>query len=172
MSGFDAQALVKRLASMAEILPMLVEGLSDDEAKWKPAPDQWSVLEVFCHLADEEEEDFRPRLERTLSDPLAEWPPLDLENVAQRRGYNDRDLARTVEKFSVERRASVNWLRSLSSPDWNLAHAHPKIGAIRAGDLLASWAAHDAIHLRQIAKRLHGLAVRDGGEFKTAYAEG
>jgi hypothetical protein len=41
---------------------------------------------------------------------------------------------------------------------------------MRAGDLLASWAAHDARHLEQIAKRLHGLAARDGTPYSVAYA--
>jgi hypothetical protein len=36
--------------------------------------------------------------------------------------------------------------------------------------LLASWAAHDALHLRQIARRLHGLAARDAGPYGVAYA--
>ena len=37
-------------------------------------------------------------------------------------------------------------------------------------DLLTSWAAHDALHLRQIAKRLFQLAERDGGEYNSRYA--
>ncbi|NUP91044.1 MAG: DinB family protein, partial [Candidatus Sumerlaeia bacterium] len=49
-------------------------------------------------------------------------------------------------------------------------HRHPKAGPLRAGDLLAAWAAHDALHLRQIAKRLLDLARRDAGGFKTDYA--
>ena len=46
----------------------------------------------------------------------------------------------------------------------------PKIGPIRAGDLLASWAAHDMLHLRQIAKRKFELIQQAGGEFTTDYA--
>jgi hypothetical protein len=47
---------------------------------------------------------------------------------------------------------------------------HPKVGATAAGDVMASWAAHDALHLRQIAKRLWELAGRDGAPFRTGYA--
>lgn len=162
-------ALVDRLERFAGVLPAVTSCLTDADARWKPAPEHWSVLEVCRHLLDEEREDFRVRLESTLRDPGAKWPPLELENIAERRKYNEADLAETVAAWVTERRKSVAWLRSLVSPDWTAAYQHPR-GPIRAGDLLASWAAHDALHLRQIAKRLHELAGRDGGEFKTGYA--
>ena len=66
--------------------------------------------------------------------------------------------------------ASVRWLRSLRQPDFTKAYHPPQWGPIRAGDIMVSWAAHDALHLRQIAKRMFQLAQRDGGEYKTDYA--
>jgi hypothetical protein len=35
---------------------------------------------------------------------------------------------------------------------------------------MVSWAAHDMLHLRQIAKRLFQIAQRDGDGFSTDYA--
>jgi hypothetical protein len=35
---------------------------------------------------------------------------------------------------------------------------------------MASWAAHDALHLRQIAKRLYELTARDAGRYSAGYA--
>ncbi|MBN1475664.1 DinB family protein [Candidatus Sumerlaeota bacterium] len=171
MSTINAEQLIERLENMAGALPAFLRGLCDDEVTWKPNPGEWSILEVCCHLADEENEDFRPRLQSTLTDPSAEWPPLDLEGVAERRGYNSRDLIQVLDHFATARRANALWLRSLESPDWERAHTHPKLGAIRAGDLLAAWAAHDAIHIRQISKRLLGLALRDSGMFSATYAQ-
>lgn len=165
----NAGALIGRLERFAGVLPAVVSAVTESEARWKPAKEHWSVLEVCRHLLDEEREDFRPRLESTLRDPAAAWAKLELEGIAERRKYNEADLKETVAAWVEERRRSVAWLRSLTKPDWSVAYQHPR-GPICAGDLLASWAAHDALHLRQIAKRLHELAGRDGGEFKTAYA--
>ena len=147
---------------MADALPALVGALADADVRWKPAPEHWSILEIVCHMADEETEDFRARVESTLRDPAAAWPPLDLKDVAARRGYNARDPRAEVARFAAARRESVAWLRSLRTPDWSRTHIHPSAGALSAGDLLASWAAHDALHLRQIARRLPGLAGREG----------
>jgi len=171
MARINRNLLVGRLEKMGEMFPALVEGLSEEEVRWKPSPEEWSILEVCCHLLDEEREEFRPRLERTLRNPEEPWPPLDLRDVAQRRGYNQREPGAVLEEFSNLRRASIAWLRGLISPDWSRSHQAPGIGTLRAGDLIAAWAAHDACHLRQIAKRLQGLAARDAGEFHTAYAE-
>jgi hypothetical protein len=162
--------IVERLERFPRALEAAVAIVTPDDARWKPAPVHWSILEICCHLLDEEREDFRVRLESTLRDPDAAWPPLALDQVAEKRGYNQRDLIATVQDFADERRKSVAWLGSLSNPDWSKARIHPKIGPIHAGALLASWAAHDALHMRQIAKRLHGLAGRDGGPYSTRYA--
>ena len=72
--------------------------------------------------------------------------------------------------FRAERKTSVAWLRGLSAPKWDNAHVHPKAGPIRAGDLFASWAAHDVRHLAQIARLLHGGLARVATPYSLAYA--
>lgn len=166
----DHRAIVHRLSFFPGAVIAITSNVADADARWKPGPEHWSILEICCHLLDEEREDFRVRLRSTLASPASQWPPLDLENVAAKRSYNTRDLAQTVSEFAIERRASVAWLESLPEQNWAAAHHHPRFGPITAGDLLASWAAHDALHLRQIAKRLHNLATRDAGEYKVVYA--
>ncbi len=163
-------AIIDRLEHFPAALAPLLQNLPDPDARWKPAPEHWSILEICCHLLDEEKEDFRPRLRSTLEDPTRPWPPLELENIAQRRQYNNRQLQPTLSQWLAERADSLRWLRSLANPDFSRAYHHPKVGPITAGDLLASWAAHDALHLRQLAKRLHNLAARDGAPHKIAYA--
>lgn len=181
-----------RLEANARAIGALVESLSADQARWKPSDAEWSVVEVVSHLADEEVEDFRRRLEHTLERPDAEWPPIDPEGWAVERGYAGRDPQESLDRFLQERRRSVGWLRGLTSrgpnvpdpagrerpsgsdappaPDWDRAHDHPRLGAIRAGDLLAAWLAHDLIHIRQITRLRHGLLVRDARPYDTAYA--
>ncbi len=166
----NALALIDRMEGFAPSLSSAVACVSDEDARWKPPSGNWSVLEIVCHLGDEEVDDFRARLRSTLEEPAREWPAIDPERWARERRYNEKDLGAAVRRFVTERSASIEWLRSLKSPDWNRAHVHPKFGPMPAGMLLASWAAHDALHLRQIAKRLWELAGRDAGEFKTDYA--
>lgn len=168
----DARALIARLEPTPHALEALLAELPEADARWKPPSGAWSILEIVNHLADEEHEDFRARLERTLRDAAEQWPSIDPEGSVRERRHNEKDLRPSVERFARERRETMRWLRSIEIDeiDWSVAHRHPKFGPISAGDLLASWAAHDALHLRQIAKRLFELAQRDGAPHKTAYA--
>ena len=105
-----------------------------------------------------------------LRDPAAQWPGIDPEGWARERKYNERGLGESVERFLKERRASLAWLKGIGEADWARAHAHPALGSLRAGDLMGSWAAHDWLHLRQIAKRRYELAARDAEGFGVGYA--
>lgn len=150
----DRARVVHRLTADARVFRGLVAGVSEEQARWKPTPEEWSLLEVVCHLADEERDDFRRRLDLTLHHPGSDWPPIDPEGWARTRGYNERDPAVALEDLLSERDRSIRWLKDLEAPDWTASHEHPKIGFLTAGDLLTSWVAHDLIHIRQMT-RLH-----------------
>jgi uncharacterized damage-inducible protein DinB len=166
----NADALISRLAPLPDVLDALLAELPDADWRWRPAEGGWSLLEVVNHLVDEEAEDFRARVRVVLEDPSQPWPPLDPEAIVTSRRYQERDPKESLRRFRDERAASLAWLRGLVAPDWTRTKAHPRVGSLAAGELLASWAAHDARHLQQIAKRLHGLAARDGAPYSVAYA--
>lgn len=144
---------IGRLSDNASVIENLARNVSGGQAGWKPSPDEWSILEVLNHLCDEEREDFRTRVDFLLHRPNERLPPIDPPNWPIERKYNERKLDECVEKFLAERRESVEWLRGLQGPRWKNGYEHPR-GVIRAGDILASWVAHDFLHIRQLA-RLH-----------------
>lgn len=53
----DLDHLVSQMAEDAQRIRVLVDGISDRQAHWKPDPASWSILEVASHLLDEEKED-------------------------------------------------------------------------------------------------------------------
>ena len=162
--------LTHQLETSGRILAAFFTDAEDDEVRWKPAPERWSMLEVLCHLRDEEKDDFRRRLSLTLEDPTRDWPPIDPEGWARERRYNERDLAESLAGFERERSASLAWLRSLDEPSWDRDHEHPALGVLRAGDLLASWAAHDVLHIRQITNLRIAYLKLQAAPYSTRYA--
>lgn len=150
----DIAPYIRRLRANVTVFQGLVGGVTRQQARWKPTPDQWSILEVVAHLADEEVLDFRTRLDLTLHRPEEAWRPIDPPRWAVDRRYNEGILEDTFQRFTNERARSVAWLEGLGGADWDRRHAHPRLGDIRAGDLLTSWVGHDLIHIRQI-NRLH-----------------
>jgi len=139
------------MADDAARIRALVEGVSEEQARWRPDPASWSVLEVVNHLWDEERLDFRVRLEITLHRPDEAWPPIDPGGWVTERAYNERELGPSLDGFLSEREASLAWLRGLEDPDWEASYEAP-FGPIRAGDLMAAWVAHDLLHMRQLVE--------------------
>jgi hypothetical protein len=162
--------LIASLHVFPSVLQPLVANLSHEQARWNPPTGAWSVLEIVSHLADEEVEDFRTRVRLTLDDPTQTWPGIDPEGWAVQRRYNEGNLKDVMTRFLRERQKSLRWLDQLEDPNWDLAYAHPKIGPIRAGDVMTSWAAHDLLHLRQITKRRFELIQAAGEPYTTLYA--
>ncbi len=142
----DLNYVIERLAANAGIFEGLTKDINTDLAIWKPAADKWSILEVVNHLYDEEREDFRRRLELVLKDPALVWPPIAPQEWVTTRAYSERDLDESLDNFLSERQKSLAWLRSLRSPNLESRHER-EAGSLRAGDLLASWLAHDFLHI-------------------------
>ena len=164
----NLQALVASLAAGPEILRALTAGLTSEQTLWRPGPGKWSILEVVCHLADEEREDFRARLDLTLHNPGAAWPSIDPEGWVKSRNYQQREFAGALENLMQERGKSLVWLGSLDAPQWENSFEHPQLGALRAGDILTAWAAHDLLHIRQIT----GLQFRYVASRAASYTPG
>ena len=166
----DLESYLMRLSGNLGAVCELASDVDGVLACWKPAPTQWSILEVINHLADEERADFRPRVDLLLHHPGQPWVPIDPEGWVRDRAYNARDLKKSVDDFAGERHASLEWLRGLRDPQWNHTYEHPAAGAVTAEVLLASWVAHDLLHIRQLA-RLHVQYLNRGlSPYSTSYA--
>lgn len=160
---------LKRLAENARVLEGLVGGVDEAQARWKPASERWSILEVSGHLYDEEVEDFRQRLDYTLHRPGEAWPKIDPRGWVTERAYNERDVGESLRKFVSERERSLTWLRGLREPDWSVAQERPQ-GVLAAGDILASWVAHDLLHVRQLARLHYEYVARAAEPYRIEYA--
>src|SRR5437660_740277 len=64
--AMETTTLLAALEGNATAIAAIVRAMPADQVAWRPAPDAWSVLEVINHLADEEGEDFRGRLDFVL----------------------------------------------------------------------------------------------------------
>jgi hypothetical protein len=166
----DLPYAIDAMSRNRDRLHALVRDLPEAQIRWKPSPKRWSVLEVVGHLHDEERLDFRVRLEYLLFKPGEAWPPIDPEGWVTERSYNAKDPEAVWRAFAVERERSLAWLRDLGDPDWEASWEHPRAGKLRAGDIMASWLAHDYLHMRQIV-HVHVLHAEEREKgYSTLYA--
>ncbi len=165
----DLDFFTDQLDNQAGTIHSLTLGVPDEQARWKPDPQTWSILEVINHLYDEECADFRVRLDIILHHPDQPWPPINPTGWVSEHGYNQRELAQSVEDFLEERRKSLAWLRGLDVPNWQASVTAP-FGKICAGDMLCAWAAHDLLHIRQLVELHWATTVKSAQSYQVNYA--
>jgi hypothetical protein len=147
----------------------LLEGLNKEVYWWKPSPEKWNLLEIVCHLYDEEREDFRARVKHTLENPDLPLSPIDPIGWVTERKYAEQDYDTLLQEFITERNNSIAWLNTLTDPKWDNAYKHPKFGELTAEMFFTSWLAHDYLHIKQITKIKYDYFKEVSGE-KVSYA--
>ena len=148
--------IIDQLEKNKTLFFQIFKNATPEEYLWKPNEKQWCLLEVICHLYDEEREDFRTRTKSTLETPEKLLPMFDPVAWVTERNYIEQDYPKKLSQFLWERTQSVNWLRSLDNPNWQNAFQHPTLGPLTAHHFLSNWLAHDYLHIRQATKLKYG----------------
>jgi hypothetical protein len=138
------------LASTPEKLRQEIRSMSPRDLKKRPAPGKWSVQEILAHLADVEGHGMRERVEQIVTEERPVLEPFDQEKRAIELHYDRIDPRKSLDSLTRQRRANLNWLRSLQPAQWKRVGIHPQVGEVSALDFLHEWAFHDLGHLKQI----------------------
>jgi len=147
----EFNGLYQELQNSTEMIRALLSGITQAEAQVKPSLESWSILEVVCHLYDEEREDFREHLDFILHRQHEEWHMIDPQSWVPERKYNEQNFEEMNEKFFAERQLSLEWLMELSNSDLETTYSS-KYGSTSAGEMFACWIAHDNLHIRQLVE--------------------
>mgnify|MGYP001116775273 CR=1 FL=1 len=165
----NLEKAINQLGTQGKTITALAKDLSLDDARWKPGPEDWSVLEVLNHLLDEEQLDFRRHLDHILFTPKEPWPAIAPQDWVVDKKYNQRSLDKTLVDFKSQRKKSISWLIGLDHPDWDKKVRLPW-GDLSAGDMLASWLAHDLLHIRQLTELRYHLTLSHNLPYRVEYA--
>jgi hypothetical protein len=148
----NKEHIVKELNRNKVVFDELLSDLPDDFILWKQNPKKWCLLEIVCHLYDEEREDFRLRIKHILENPELPLKSINPVGWVSERKYLNQNYHNILNNFLDERIKSIGWLIGLGSLNWNNVYKHPKLGEITAKMIFANWLAHDYLHLRQIVR--------------------
>jgi hypothetical protein len=162
-------SVCRDLARLPRVLHALLGDL--DAASWRerPAPAEWSPVEIVCHLRDEEIEDFGARL-RVIAAGGVAFEPIDPVRWAEERRYRDADPATTLAALDEGRAGTLAYLGTLAPERLRHAVSHPRLGTLSGLDLLAAWVTHDRLHLAQLAATLARLGARRWAPLRAEYA--
>jgi len=139
---------------LLEATPAIVRGLmseiSDEDARWKPAPDRFSIAEVLAHLSHSESHCYRARVDRFLAEEMPELEPDDAQMHLEL--YKNRDPEEDLGNFEDQRETNIELLRGLPAEAGARKAKHRAAGEITLSQMLHEWALHDLGHVRQIAE--------------------
>lgn len=155
---------ISALAANHATFQALFSKIPDAEIHWRSAPEKWNLLEIACHLRDEEVDDWRTRVKTTLETPETDPPGIDPAAWVKERDYASQDFNVAVRAFLHEREVSIDYLRHLKDPQWDNGYDHPSLGRLTAAKFLTNWLAHDYLHIRQIIKTRYLYLKAHGGE--------
>lgn len=157
------------LARLPSLLDAMLADLDDALWRARPAPREWSPLEIVCHLRDEEAEDFGARLRVVLARGAA-FAAIDPERWAVERRYHEQEPRAALAALGERRAASLAVLEAVEPA--GLTHAVPDARARQLSglDLLAAWVTHDRLHVAQLAATLARVGADRWAPLRAEYA--
>ena len=159
---------VRQLEATPEILRGLMRELTEEDARWKPAPDRFSVAEVLAHLSHSEGHCYRLRLDRFINEERPEVEPDDAQFHLDL--YRNADPEDSFDHFEEQRESNIEFLRNLPEGAGDRRAIHRVAGEITMAQMLHEWAMHDLGHIRQIAELVRARKHLAGaGELGKSY---
>jgi hypothetical protein len=138
------------LARTPAVLVTLLDGLPPRWLHRNDGPGTWSAYDIVGHLVHAEATNWLPRVRMILTHGTdRSFQPFDREAVLT---WDREPVEELVARLRSARRASLDELSSLRLTADDLARrgAHPEMGEVTLGQVLAAWVAHDLTHLAQI----------------------
>jgi HAD superfamily hydrolase (TIGR01549 family) len=126
--------------------------------KKRPRPDEWSLLEIVCHLRDVDMEVNKPRLQKVLNEKDPFIPGKDTDPWAQERGYIDRNGLEALQHFIIARLEMLDMLEAMKTEEFRRPARHAFFGRTTLAELVNIIAQHDRLHIRQIHQTLEVVA--------------
>jgi FMN phosphatase YigB (HAD superfamily) len=115
----------------------------------RPAPDEWALTEILCHLRDTEREINQPRLQRLLTEAEPFILSRNADAWAEERGYLKQDGRAAFQEFLAARLSTLETLKGLSDADWARKARHSIFGPTTLLEMVGFMATHDRIHIQQ-----------------------
>ena len=130
-------------------LARLIEGISAQQLRVRPAAGKWSVAELLAHFAEAEiaaSWRYRQMIE---SDGCA-LASYDQELWYTLGEYAARDPRESLQLFTLLRQINVAMFGKLTPEQWQRHGIHGERGKMSVRDLVQQLAGHDVNHLIQI----------------------
>jgi hypothetical protein len=155
----DAQ--IAAIRSLYPELRDVIDALPDALLRARPAPGEWSALEICGHLRDVVEVE-GGRISRLLAEDDPQLAGYDERELVADRSCTDVDPAALVDELRTAWERMAERLEALPEDAWLRPGRHSVRGAVTVSSRVARMAEHTREHFAQIARTRASLAGSPG----------
>jgi HAD superfamily hydrolase (TIGR01549 family) len=153
-------SLMAVLSSTPAALDALSTSLTPDEERFRPSKDEWSIVEIICHLRDADKEVNIPRFESLLDESDIFLSGVDTDPWVKERSYQKEECQNALSEYELYRSKLLRLVHSLPENLWERTLRHSIFGPTKPAELVGFVATHDRSHVQQVYKNL--CKVRQG----------
>ncbi|MDD9268468.1 DinB family protein [Paenibacillus sp. GCM10023248] len=145
------EELIKEYALGYTMLREAIEGLSEEEFRFKPAPDKWSIHQILIHVTDSEISS-TSRLKKVLAEDEPTLISFDQDAWANNLGYELLDREQYLLLFKLLRSSMQTILDNLTTEQSERVGVYADHGRFTFKQLMVYRIEHVRNHLAQIER--------------------
>ena len=140
----------QELSEFPQIVSELLDGLTHDQLRKKPTPEEFSFAEHVCHLRDIEREGYAVRIRRLLKEEHPQLKDIDGARLAIERDYNADNVGDSLQSFAEARRDNMQLLKGTDEEQLSRKAELEGVGEITLRRLVEMMHEHDENHLEEM----------------------
>jgi transcriptional regulator with XRE-family HTH domain len=148
----DFAGRIAALAAMPSKLKDIVAMIPRDGWTRRPGNGGFSLVEHVCHLRDIDEDGYRERVARILTEERPSLPDIDGDALARERDYQSQDLEAALSAFAAARWQISARLAKLTPEERRRTGLMAAIREITIDGVVGAMLAHDSEHLDQLSE--------------------
>ena len=137
-----------------------IRGVTAEQARARPVPGKWSMLEVVCHLADSDQA-WAHRIKRVIAEEKPLLIGYDETQFASALGYHDREILDELEFSEKTRRQLAHIVRGLKADSLTREGIHSQYGRMNLQQMLQIEIDHVDHHLAFLLEKRKALGLAD-----------
>jgi FMN phosphatase YigB (HAD superfamily) len=144
----SVDAVLSILSATPAVMNSLLRKLDSSAWSHEPAPDDWALSELICHLRDTEREIHQMQigLFKEQNEPFIPRPDT---SVWSHGDYLHEDGEWALNEFNDARRKTLMLLKEIASKDWERKARHAIFGPTNFLEVIGFIADHDRMHIQQ-----------------------
>jgi FMN phosphatase YigB (HAD superfamily) len=156
-SSKSREAILAMMLSTPAVLQSLCASLTPERWRTEPAPEDWAMNEIVCHLRDTEREIHQLQLNLMIEREGAFIPRPDSGVWANEREYLNVEGATALIEFAQARIDNLNTLKGLEEVIWSRIARHAIFGPTNFLEVTGFMADHDRLHVQQAWKTMKSV---------------